>query len=86
MNDADVAAICAVGPSLPPEPPEPMVIADAIILTGMARSRIPAGSVLIARIATSVPCPSVSGATRKTSKAGYQRSGCRQQRDRPQPA
>ena len=68
MNDADVAAICAVGPSLPPDPPAPIVIADAIILTGIARRRIPAGSVFIARIATSVPCPSVSGATRNTSK------------------
>src|ERR1700677_4223596 len=67
MNEAVVAAICAVGPSLPPEPPQPIVIAEAIIFTGMARGRMAVGAWLIERIATSVPCPSVSGAIQTTS-------------------
>jgi hypothetical protein len=33
MKDPKPAAICAVGPSLPALPPEPIVIADATVLT-----------------------------------------------------
>ena len=32
--------ICAAGPSLPAAPPLPIVIAEAISFTGMARSRM----------------------------------------------
>ncbi len=38
------ALICAVGPSRPPEPPEPIVSADATILTTIARTRIAPGA------------------------------------------
>ncbi len=37
------ALICPVGPSLPPEPPEPIVRAEATILTITARNRTPRG-------------------------------------------
>ena len=60
------ALICLVGPSLPPEPPEPMVRADATILTITARKRTPRGLWCTADMAASVPCPCASGATRKT--------------------
>ena len=46
-----------------------MVIAEAIIFTGTARQRMARGSVFIERIATSVLCSCVSGATPKTSMA-----------------
>ena len=58
--------ICAVGPSRPPEPPEPMVIADATSLTSGIRARTWRGAWWKAAIAASVPWPSASGARRKT--------------------
>ncbi len=60
------ALIWAVGPSRPPEPPEPIVIAEETILTSATRARIPSGRWWTASIAASVPCPSASGASRKT--------------------
>ena len=49
------ALICAVGPSRPPEPPEPMVRAEATIFTTTARKRSPRGLWWTAEIAASVP-------------------------------
>jgi hypothetical protein len=40
-NDPKPALICPVGPSRPPDPPEPMVSAEATILTRTARKRTP---------------------------------------------
>jgi hypothetical protein len=62
------ALICAVGPSRPPDPPEPIVSAEAMILTITARRRIPRGSWCTASMAASVPWPSASGATLKTKR------------------
>jgi hypothetical protein len=42
--DPKPALICAVGPSRPADPPEPIVIAEATILTNDTRPRIPVGS------------------------------------------
>ncbi|CFE53182.1 Uncharacterised protein [Mycobacterium tuberculosis] len=49
------AEICAVGPSRPPEPPEPMVKALATIFTSTARPRMARGSPCTDSIASSVP-------------------------------
>jgi hypothetical protein len=54
-NDAKPALIWAVGPSRPPEPPAPIVIALARTLTGAILLRIPVGSLCTAAIAASVP-------------------------------
>ena len=62
------ALICAVGPSRPPEPPEPIVTAEATIFTTTARSLIPRGLWWTASMAASVPWPSASGAHVKTMK------------------
>jgi hypothetical protein len=42
-NEPKPALICAVGPSRPAEPPEPMVIAEATIFTSGTRARIRRG-------------------------------------------
>src|SRR5665647_3586976 len=68
-NDANPALICAVGPSRPPDPPEPIVIADATIFTNDVLGRMPLGSLCTAAIAASVPWPAASGANRSTSRA-----------------
>jgi hypothetical protein len=61
-SEPNPALICAVGPSLPPDPPDPIVSAEAMILITTARSRMPRGFLCTALIAASVPCPSASGA------------------------
>ena len=60
------AAICAVGPSLPALPPVEMVRMAVTAFTNGTRLRI-LPSPWNARMAASVPCPSVSGASRVTS-------------------
>ena len=65
--EAAPALICAVGPSRPPEPPDPIVIADATSLMSTTRGRMLVGLWWIAEIAASVPCPSASGAKVNTS-------------------
>ena len=65
-SEPNPALICAVGPSLPPDPPDPIVSADAMSLITTARSRIFLGFLCTASIAASVPCPSASGAHVKT--------------------
>jgi hypothetical protein len=65
-SEPNPAEICAVGPSLPPEPPDPMVTADATIFTMTARARIMRGLRCTASMAASVPWPSASGASRNT--------------------
>ena len=65
-REAKPALIWPVGPSRPPEPPDPMVRADATILTITARNRIPRGLWWTAEMAASVPWPSASGANRNT--------------------
>ena len=79
------AEICAVGPSRPPDPPEPIVTALVMVFTRIARARIARGSVCTASIALSVPCPSASGANFATSQCRHQRAAERHQRDRPWP-
>jgi hypothetical protein len=61
------AEICAVGPSRPPDPPDPMVTAEAISLTTTALLRIVLGLRCTASMAASVPWPSASGASQNTS-------------------
>ncbi len=68
-REANPALIWPVGPSRPPEPPDPMVRADATILTMTARKRMPRGLWWTAEMAASVPCPSASGANRNTRMA-----------------
>src|SRR5579875_627990 len=52
------ADICAVGPSLPALPPDPIVIADATVLTTGILLFISPLLLWKASIAASVPCPS----------------------------
>ena len=54
--------ISAVGPSRPADPPEPMVIAEAIIFTGATRALMAPAVQCRALTTVSVPWPSVSGA------------------------
>ncbi len=61
------AAISAVGPSRPAEPPEPIVIAEASIFTGATRARSVPPVKCSAFTTVSVPWPSVSGASPYTS-------------------
>jgi hypothetical protein len=61
-KDPIPAEICAVGPSLPALPPEPIVIAEANPLTNGILLLISPCSLWNALIAASVPCPSASGA------------------------
>ena len=61
-----LAEIWAVGPSRPPDPPEPMVRADARVLITVTRARTPFGCFCTASMAASVPCPSASGAKPNT--------------------
>ena len=77
------ALIWPVGPSRPPEPPEPMVRADATILTITARKRTPRGLWCTAEMAASVPCPSASGAMRKTRIAPSSAPNPGDERERP---
>ena len=63
-NDPNPALICAVGPSRPPDPPDPIVIAEATSFTRGIRPRMPRGLWWYAAIAASVPWPSASGAKR----------------------
>src|SRR5664280_3167024 len=65
-SDAKPALIWPVGPSRPPEPPDPMVSAEATIFTMTVRKRIPLELWWTAEMAASVPWPSASGANRKT--------------------
>jgi len=65
-SEAKPALIWPVGPSRPPEPPDPIVSAEATILTITARKRMPLGLWCTAEMAASVPWPSASGANRKT--------------------
>ncbi len=65
-NEPKPAPIWAVGPSRPPDPPEPMVIADATSLTSGIRARMLRAPWWKAAIAASVPWPSASGANRNT--------------------
>ncbi len=60
--DPKPAAISAVGPSRPAEPPDPMVMAEASIFTGATRARSIPPVQCSAFTTVSVPCPSVSGA------------------------
>ena len=68
-NEPKPAEIWAVGPSRPPEPPEPIVMALDTIFTATARARIDRGSLCTASIAASVPCPCASGASLATMNA-----------------
>ena len=68
-SEPNPAEICAVGPSRPADPPEPIVKALEIIFTSTTRDRITRGSVCTASIALSVPCPSASGANFATIAA-----------------
>src|SRR6266852_6580851 len=61
------APICAIGPSLPDVPPEPIVRAEAKSFTIGTLGRILASSLWNARMAASVPTPSASGAKRDTT-------------------
>ncbi len=63
-KEANPALICAVGPSRPPEPPEPIVIAEATIFTSEVLGWMLLGSWWTAAMAASVPCPAASGAKR----------------------
>jgi hypothetical protein len=63
------AEICAVGPSRPADPPDPIVSALDTILTSTALTRMARGSVCTASIALSVPWPSASGANLATIQA-----------------
>jgi len=54
-SDEKPAEICAVGPSRPADPPEPIVSALATIFTSTARKRIVRGSPCTASMASSVP-------------------------------
>jgi hypothetical protein len=56
------APIWAMGPSLPAEPPVPMVMAEATILTKGTRFRMKPPRSWKASIMASVPWPSASGA------------------------
>ncbi len=62
ISDPMPALNCAVGPSLPALPPDPMVIAEAInLISGILLLILP-WSLWKAFMAASVPCPSASGA------------------------
>jgi hypothetical protein len=63
------AEICAVGPSRPAEPPEPIVSALETIFTSTTRARMARGSLCTASMALSVPWPSASGANLATIHA-----------------
>ena len=68
ISEAKPAEICAAGPSRPPEPPEPMVMAEATSLIGGMRARMRPHLWWIASMAASVPWPSASGASEKTMR------------------
>ena len=63
-KDPKPALIWAVGPSRPPDPPDPMVRAEATNFTSTTRIRMPRGFSCTAWMAASVPWPSASGANR----------------------
>ena len=63
-----------------------MVSAEATIFTKTVRSRTPRGLWCTAAIAASVPCPSASGATRKTRIAPNKRPRARDKWNRPRPS
>ena len=84
-NEPNPAPIWAVGPSRPPEPPEPMVIADATSLTSGIRARIRRAPWWKAAIAASVPWPSASGANRNTMIPEMRPPSADDERDRPRP-
>ena len=75
----------AVGPSRPAEPPEPIVIADAIIFTGATRARMVPPVQCRALTTVSVPWPSVSGREVIDGRAGDQAAQRRRHRNQPQP-
>ncbi len=66
-HEPNPAPICAIGPSCPAEPPVPIVITEATALISGTRVRICPAPRWKARIRASVPCPSASGASEKTS-------------------
>ena len=55
MNEPKPLLICAVGPSRPAAPPDPIVIAEATSFTGITRSRVRPPFRWNASIAASVP-------------------------------
>ena len=65
--DPKPAPISATGPSRPALPPEPIVIAEATNFTRGMRRRMNPSLLWKLFIAASVPCPSASGASLKTS-------------------
>jgi len=62
IKEPNPLPICAIGPSRPALPPEPMVMADAIVLTRGTLLLISPLLLWNASITASVPCPSASGA------------------------
>ena len=64
--DPNPAPIWAVGPSRPPDPPDPIVIAEATSLISGMRARTRRAPWWKAAMAASVPWPSASGARRNT--------------------
>jgi hypothetical protein len=65
-TEPEAAEICAAGPSVPPEPPEPIVIADATSFTTVTIPGMSRGWWWMASIAASVPWPSASFASQRT--------------------
>ncbi len=68
-TEPKAAEIWAAGPSVPAEPPEPMVSAEATIFTIVTRPRMLSGAWCAAAMAASVPCPPASGASQRTRAA-----------------
>ena len=62
IAEPSAAPICTIGPSRPTDPPEPMVIAEASVLTETTRRRITPPPRATASITSGTPWPFVSAA------------------------
>ena len=66
-DDPAAAPIWTIGPSRPADPPDPMVSAEATVLTRITTGRIRPPVVSMAVMTSGTPCPLASGAKKCTS-------------------